>query len=51
MRRPIVDELEGMGVHVGRTLWQLDNALDDIADGTPSTPRSYADAIGELFGD
>ncbi len=51
LREEIVRELRSMGVTVDRTLWHLDDALDDIVL-TPSTPvRTRAAAIGDMFGD
>lgn len=50
-RTAIIAALRQMGVHVGRTLWQLDCALDDITDAQPGHVRSEDEAIAVLFGD
>jgi hypothetical protein len=50
-RSEIMAELLRMGVHVGRSLWALDDALDDLARAPTATQRTEAEAIGDLFGD
>lgn len=51
LREEVVRELRSMGVTVDRTLWHLDDALDDIIVA-PSTPtRTRAAVIGDMFGD
>ncbi len=50
-RAAIRQELTAMGVHVGRSFWQIDSLLDDVGR-TPLSPVQSAEAmIGELFGD
>jgi hypothetical protein len=51
MRSEIIAELQVMGVRVGRTLWQIDDALDDLAAGPARPIKSERDAIAELFGE
>jgi hypothetical protein len=40
-----------MGVHVGRCLWTLDDALDDLARSPAAVVRTEAEVIGGLFGE
>jgi len=51
MRGEIVAELTSMGVRVGRTLWQIDDALDELASTPPRPVKSEAEAVAELFGE
>jgi len=50
-RGAIIAELGAMGVYVGRTLWQLDSALDDVVQDPPAVVKTQADSIAEVFGD
>ena len=50
LRTAIIEELRSMGVTVDRTLWQLDNALQDVAGPLPDPVATRAEAIGDLFG-
>jgi hypothetical protein len=50
-RSEIIAELRAMGVHVGRSLWVLDDALDGLARAPKAVARTEAEAIADLFGD
>jgi hypothetical protein len=50
-RSEIVADLRAMGVHVGRCLWALDDALDDLARSPTAVVKTETEAIGEVFGD
>jgi hypothetical protein len=51
MRTAITQDLVSMGVHIGRSLWQVNDALDDVANKPMEPIRTEAEVIGELFGD
>jgi len=51
MRSLIVQDLNGMGVHVGRTQWQIDSALDDVICKSSDPVAPHAQVVRELFGE
>jgi hypothetical protein len=50
-RGEIIAELQAIGVYVGRSLWALDDALDDLARSPTAVVSTVAEAIGDVFGD
>jgi hypothetical protein len=46
----ITETLRSMGVHVGRSLWRLNDALGDATGAPPSPVQSEEEVIQELFG-
>ncbi|HEY8574397.1 hypothetical protein [Phenylobacterium sp.] len=50
LREAIAAELALMGVHVGRSSWELDRALDALT-GNAYRLRTAEESIGEAFGD
>lgn len=50
LRDAIVSELALMGVHVGRSCWELDRALSAV-DGRVFALRPLTEAVAEAFGD
>jgi hypothetical protein len=47
-RGPLVETLRGLGVHVGRSFWDLDHALRRLGQA-PARPSLEEDALAALF--
>ena len=48
VREPLMDALRDMGVHVGRSLWDLSNALRRLGQA-PTPPQPVEEVVAALF--
>jgi hypothetical protein len=49
VREPLVETLRGMGVHVGRSVWDLSSALRRLGQTTPAPLEPDDDIVAALF--